>query len=301
MLDNKSKGGSAVRGRRGATPGNRASRSRKASPEEAGRQQASADAPAGQAGQGRPAEPAEPAPRTPGTRDPGRTSAAILAAAVEEFSEMGFGGARIDRIAERAGINKRMLYHYFGDKEALYAHALKEIYLGIRSAEKELRLEAMDPVAGIRKLATFTWDYFLKHPEFLSLLASENLNRAAVLRSTDWGGHVNSPLVEGLADLLRRGADAGQFRRGLDPAEVYVTMTGVGYFALSNRHTLSVAFGRDFGGPGLSEHWGEHMGDVVLAWLMAPERPATSRKAAPGKRRAAGESPGRKPSSPKQA
>ena len=55
-----------------------------------------------------------------GTRDPERTSAAILAAAVKEFTEKGYSGARIDSIAARAGANKRMIYHYFGDKEALY-------------------------------------------------------------------------------------------------------------------------------------------------------------------------------------
>lgn len=259
MLDDRSKPRPAAGGKRRA-PASTGRHPRKASPDGPARQPESAAAST---------EPGEPAARIPGSRDPGRTSAAILAAAVEEFAERGLGGARIDAIAARAGINKRMLYHYFGDKEALYARALKEIYLGIRNAELELCLEDMDPVAGIRRLATFTWDYFRAHPEFLSLLATENLHRAAFLRSTDWGGQVNSPLVAGLADLLRRGAEAGVFRPGLDPAEVYVTMTGVGYFALSNRHTLSVAFARDFAGAPLADRWGEHMADVVLAWLTA--------------------------------
>jgi AcrR family transcriptional regulator len=207
--------------------------------------------------------------RVPLTRDPERTSAAILTAAIEEFSEKGLGGARIDSIAARAGINKRMLYHYFGDKEALYTRALREIYDGIRSAERKLKLETLDPVAGIRELATFTWRYFLAHPEFLSMLATENLNRAAFLRRADWGPTVNSPLVGGLRDLLRRGVEQGLFRDGVDPAELYVTMTGIGYFALSNRHTLAVSFGRDFGDAELAERWGGHMADVMLAWLTA--------------------------------
>jgi AcrR family transcriptional regulator len=209
----------------------------------------------------------EAVPRVAGSRDPGRTSKAILAAAIAEFSEKGFGGARIDAIAERAGINKRMLYHYYGDKEALYARALREIYDGIRSAERDLRLESLDPVAGIRQLATFTWHYFLAHPEFLSMLATENLNRASFLRRMDWVSTVNSPLVQVLDGVLRRGAAAGVFRPGLDPVEVYVTMTGIGYFHLSNRHTMSVAFARDFEDPALLARWGDHMAEVVLAWL----------------------------------
>jgi AcrR family transcriptional regulator len=212
-----------------------------------------------------------PAPaRNPATRDPERTSAAILAAAIAEFSEKGLGGARIDAIAERAGINKRMLYHYFGDKDALYARALREIYQGIRSAERELKLESLDPVAGIRQLATFTWRYFLEHPEFLSMLATENLNKASFLRRMDWASSVNSPLVTMLGDVLRRGAEAGVFRPGIDPVEVYVTFTGIGYFHLSNKHTMSVAFARDFTDPTLLARWGEHMADVVLAWLAKP-------------------------------
>src|SRR5260370_1320656 len=53
-------------------------------------------------------------------RDPQRTQDRILAAALAEFSAEGFAGARVARIARRAGVNKRMLYHYFGNKEDLF-------------------------------------------------------------------------------------------------------------------------------------------------------------------------------------
>ena len=49
-------------------------------------------------------------------RDPERTRATILAAATAEFSRKGLDGARVDEIARRSGVNKRMIYHYFGDK-----------------------------------------------------------------------------------------------------------------------------------------------------------------------------------------
>ncbi len=120
--------------------------------------------------------------RDPGVRDPERTAAAILAAAIDEFSENGYGGARIDAIAERAGVNKRMLYHYFGDKDALYERVLQEIYRGIRTAETKLNLRERDPVEGIRELCHFTWRYFIDHPEFLSLLGTENMNRRGCSR-----------------------------------------------------------------------------------------------------------------------
>src|SRR5439155_24309941 len=58
-------------------------------------------------------------------RDPERTREQILSAALKEFSVKGFAGARVDVIARRAAINKRMLYHYFGDKAGLFREVLR--------------------------------------------------------------------------------------------------------------------------------------------------------------------------------
>ena len=79
----------------------------------------------------------------------------------DEFAAKGFGGARVDAIALRAGTNKRMLYHYFGDKEALYLAVLEEAYRQIRDAETTLDLAHRDPEDGLRELALFTWRYFV--------------------------------------------------------------------------------------------------------------------------------------------
>ena len=66
-----------------------------------------------------------PNSRAPISRNPERSQERILKAAFKEFAEKGFAGARVDAIARRAGINKRMLYHYFGDKEALFRQVLR--------------------------------------------------------------------------------------------------------------------------------------------------------------------------------
>ena len=100
------------------------------------------------------------------SRDPEGTKTAILKAATREFSEKGYGGARIDAIAAQAEINKRMLYHYFGGKEDLYLAVLEEAYIGIRRAEAKLDLAHRDPVEGVRELVQFTFRYFLDHPSF---------------------------------------------------------------------------------------------------------------------------------------
>ena len=155
--------------------------------------------------------------RGAGPRDPERTSASILAAAVKEFTEKGYSGARIDAIAARAGANKRMIYHYFGDKEALYLAVLEGGYVGIRSAEAGLRLTDLEPKAAIEKLIDFTWQYFLEHPEFLSLLNTENLHRAKYLKRSARVFNLHSPLVAAISDILKRGEAKRRVPQGRRP------------------------------------------------------------------------------------
>lgn len=215
------------------------------------------------------AQAATPAPRTrtPTTRDPERSSAAILEAATREFTEKGFGGARIDAIAARAKVNKRMLYHYFGDKEALYVAVLESAYVAIRTAEHGLQLKERGPVEAMRELAMFTWRYFLDHPEFLSLLATENLHKAAYLKRSARIFDLHSPLVATIGGLLERGVAQGVFRRDADPVQVYISIASLGFFYLSNRHTLSVIFGRTLTRPEETQAWGEHIVQVILGYL----------------------------------
>jgi AcrR family transcriptional regulator len=205
--------------------------------------------------------------RGAGSRDPERTSASILAAAVKEFTEKGYSGARIDAIAARAGANKRMIYHYFGDKAGLYLAVLESTYAAIRTAEIGLHLAARAPVEGMRELVAFTWNYFIAHPEFLSLLATENLHRARYLKQSRRIRELHSPLVGTISELLARGVKAGLFRAGVDPVQLYITIASLGFFYMSNRHTLSTIFGRDLGAADHLRARGEHIADVVLSYL----------------------------------
>lgn len=200
-------------------------------------------------------------------RSPVENRSAILDAATQEFATKGFGGARVDAIAARAGSNKRMLYHYFGNKEALYLAVLEEAYRGIRLAEAKLELGHLEPEEGIRRLVLFTWDYFIRHPEFLSLLNTENLMRARFLKQSSSIRDLHSPLVGLLRDLLDRGVGKGVFRPGVEPVQLYITIAGLGFFYMSNRWTLSTIFGRDLGEAAALAERGEHIVSVVLDYL----------------------------------
>jgi AcrR family transcriptional regulator len=210
--------------------------------------------------------------RGAGPRDPERTSASILAAAVKEFTEKGYAGARIDAIALRSGANKRMIYHYFGDKEGLYLAVLESAYVGIRSAEAELRLTDLEPEQAVERLVAFTWDYFIAHPEFLSILSTENLHRAKFLKKLKRVLELHSPLVSMISDVLKRGSGQGAFRSDADPVYVYISIASLGIFYLSNRWTLSAIFARDLTAKDELAAWGRHIASVILDYL----RPQTA-------------------------
>lgn len=210
---------------------------------------------------------AGPARTVAAKRDPERTREHILEAALAEFATKGFGGARIDEIAARAGANKRMIYHYFGNKEDLFLAVLERTYQTIRRSEEALSLKDLDPDAGMRKLINFTWRHFILHPEFVNLLNSENLHRARHLKRSKRIREMHSPLIEMIGDLLRRGHAAGVFRGGVDPVQLYISIAALGYFYHSNIHTLSTVFGRNLASDAALKARHDHIAGVIMGYL----------------------------------
>jgi AcrR family transcriptional regulator len=200
-------------------------------------------------------------------RQPAVTRLRILDAATVEFSGKGLAGARVDEIARRASVSKRMLYHYFGNKEALWLAVLEQAYLHIRGEERALDVARLSPIEGMRRLIEFTIQYDSAHPEFISLLVGENLQRARYLRRSKQVHDIHTSLLHVIEDLLDRGRRTGVFRSGVDAAELYITIAALGFFYFSNVHTLSVIFGRDFGAlPARQQHL-RHTVDVILGYL----------------------------------
>ena len=181
----------------------------------------------------------------PRVRDAEATRARILVAAKREFARNGLGGARVDVIAERAKANKRMIYHYFGSKEDLFRAVLEEVYAHIRAAERKLDLDALEPKAALERLVRFTWEYHLKHPEFLTLVNSENLHRAVHLKKSDAEKVVSRGVVETVQRILDRGVAEGVFRPGVSSVQLNITIAAIGYYYLTNRFTGSIIFERN--------------------------------------------------------
>ena len=208
-------------------------------------------------------------------RDPDATKLRILSAATLEFSKFGLGGARVDRIAARAKSNKRMLYHYFGNKDDLFAITVENAYAEFREKEAALQLDSLEPVAAMRRLVGFIWDYFLAHPEFITLVNSENLHKARHIKASERIREISRPFVARMKALLDRGCAAGLFRAGLDPVQVNITIAAIGYYYLTNRFTGAIIFERDLmGGQALAERL-DFNTSTILRLVCTPETLAT--------------------------
>lgn len=209
-------------------------------------------------------------------RDPVRTKSQILEAAIAEFAGEGLSGARIARIARRAGTNVRMIYHYFGNKEDLYVAVLDAVYQNIRGEERRLNLQALDPVTGMERLIDFTFTYFAEHPEFISLLNNENLHGGRYLARSDLVPNLTPTLDTAMRDLLARGEVSGVFRSGVDPVQLYVSMVSLSYLHRSNLHTLSAMYRKDLDDPAWLEARRVHMHDMVMGYLLAQDSSSAS-------------------------
>src|SRR3954471_16434236 len=180
----------------------------------------------------------------PRRRDPAATRKKLLTAARREFARNGLAGARVDEIAARAGVNKQLVYHYFGDKDALYLAVLEWVYEDIREQERRLNLEGLPPEKAIRKLIEASFDHLAANPDFIVLLNDENRGGARHVRGSTRLEAMHSPLVKSVSHILHEGVRVGIFRKGIDPVQLYISIAGLSYFFLSNTPTLSAIFGK---------------------------------------------------------
>jgi TetR/AcrR family transcriptional regulator len=195
------------------------------------------------------------------------TKARILDAALREFATRGFAGARVDVIAGEARANKRMLYAYVGNKDALWLATLEAAYAAKRQEERRLATATLSPEEAMRALILFNFRYHLEHPEFVALVNNENLMGARKLKRSKLVPQLYSPLLETLTEVLRRGQKAKVFRGGVDPMQLYISIAALGYFYCSNIRTLSVIFASDLASPAGRKQRERHVIDVVMSYL----------------------------------
>jgi AcrR family transcriptional regulator len=202
-------------------------------------------------------------------RDAERTRSEILEVATREFAEHGLAGARVDEIAAQTRTTKRMIYYYFGGKEQLYIEVLEAAYARIRSVEREVDVEHLDPREAIRRLAELTFDHHDSHPEFIRLVSIENIHHAEHMRKSKRLANLNHPAIALIERILERGHAEQAFRRDVDPIDVHMLISSFCVFRVANRHTFRTLFERDLTDPERRDHYRRMLGDMVVDYLSA--------------------------------
>ena len=200
-------------------------------------------------------------------RNPDLTREEILDVAVREFARNGLAGARVDEIAAQTRTTKRMIYYYFGGKEQLYIAALERVYSLFRDVEARLDVDHLDPVAAIRQLAQLTLDHHEAHPDFIRLVAIENIHRAENISKSEILRRLNSPVITTTERILERGYAAGAFRRRVDPVDLHMMISALCFFRVANQHTFGAIFERDLLDPARRDHYRRMLSDMVVAHL----------------------------------
>jgi AcrR family transcriptional regulator len=213
--------------------------------------------------------------------DADASRADILAMATREFSEKGLSGARVDSIAARTRINKRMIYYYFGSKEGLYRAVLERSYGHIRMSESAVELDALAPEEALRQLVRHTFDYHNMHPDFVRLVMNENIHQASHIGELASIKTRNRAVIKTLRTLLDRGIAAGAFRSDIEPVELHMSISALCFYNVSNRYTFSKIFERDMTSASAVAARREVVVDMIMRWCAAEptrsQRGASSR------------------------
>lgn len=211
-----------------------------------------------------------PAPKT---RNKALTRENILKVATTEFAEHGYDGASIEAIVLRCKISKNLIYHYFDSKEGLFIEVMERAYGAMRERQNELTLSG-NPVRDMRELVEKTVQHFIDQPSFHQLLSTENLHKAAHIRKSNVISQMFNPLREALSQILQEGKEQGAFRQDAEWVDLYVSISGLGAYFLTNRYTLSYVLGVDLNSRERKASRLKHVSDVVMSYLCDLSPPA---------------------------
>lgn len=178
--------------------------------------------------------------------DAERSRRVLLDAALDEFAAKGYAGARVQDIADRAGVNKQLISYYFGGKEGLY-RCLQRQWLAREAAVN-------DPATPMDELIVRYLEVTLADPRGARLMA--------------WRGLTDEALPEGeedtedLSDLERRKA-AGELAEDLDPAAVLLLCIAAVAAPVVLPQQVRAIFGLDPRSPEFREHYADQLRRII--------------------------------------
>jgi len=222
-------------------------------------------------GRSDPSEPSKKrakASRARGKRNGSESSKDILLAAARvEFAARGLEGARIDSIAERSGMNKQLVYHYFGSKDDLYQAVLEDAYTTFVAPFAHLDSAVRPASRRLKEFIEFLFDRIDQDPQFQALITDENVHSGRHVKRSSAVKKILTPVVESLIEIFNQAKQDGSLDCDIDPIDLYLDIAGMCAFYFTNIHTLSAALSRNLRAAQSVEQRKEHVVSFVLSAL----------------------------------
>lgn len=195
---------------------------------------------------------------------------ALLEAGKTEFANYGYDGARLERIAAKAGCAKRMLYYYFGNKKDVYLAVIEQCYSDIRTSEEQLNLDALPPLQALYTLAQQSFDYHEHNQEFTRLVLQENFQGGEMLGQISKTELLRKAALEPVDRILQRGVAEGIFNHTVTAVDVHYLISALSGFRIDHAATWSSLLQVNLLDPGVRARHLQMLLDQLHALVKAP-------------------------------
>jgi TetR/AcrR family transcriptional regulator len=220
-------------------------------------------------------------------RNPDRTRRRLLQSAIRLFAAGGFHAVSVDEIVAAARVNKRMVYHYFGSKDALFEAALADVYSRIEAIEFHAVERGRTPRDKLSRLLESYFAFLDAEPEFTRLLQWENLEKGRHLTREN---HLltKNPFLTRFREIVAEGITAGEFRPDLDVSHLLIHFIGLCFIYHSNRFSLSQSLEMNLGDRAVKERGLSQILALVFEGIEARGGPAPAQVSSSAPPRRAG-------------
>lgn len=168
----------------------------------------------------------------------------VVDIALRDFAQEGFQETKLDAIAKKSGMSKRMIHYHFGDKKGLYRRCLIEAFDRIHPTPDDIDVDSSVPVEGVAKLVDAVYLKMRTNPESVRVLSMECLHD--VLNVTELSTMTkHSEVLLHLDKLLMIGQDSGAFRPGISAEDIFYMLWSLTFFRVSHRDFMVSIFDVD--------------------------------------------------------
>src|ERR1700753_1734032 len=215
----------------------------------------------------------------PATRDPVRTKGRILDIASEEFASRGFDGTRVDEIAARSKVSKNLIYHYFESKDALFIAVLERAHEIFRTHQENIQLNESKPLQNMRNLVVESFRYWSQSRQFIAYLDSANFHKSKHVKKSVPIQNAYSSLIERMSNILHQGVEEKVFRHGVDPLDLYISISALAYHFFQFQHMYSIIFRKELNSDSVIAARLRHGEDMILGYLQFRPGPSATANA----------------------